>query len=187
MTLSAQAAARDLRAAESIGLRVHRSAAYGRAGGQLVMWGAIWVLGYCASGIVPFEKWGLIWLPLLAIGVTGSALQAMRKPRQAWSAKYRGRAVAMFGAVGLFLIVMPLAMRPAGPASYLVLPPLTLGLVYVLLGNGHGMTRFVWIGGVLFVTSSAAYCLVGPSFLPFILGGVGGGSLIAGGIWLRAA
>ncbi len=87
-------------------------------------------------------------------------------------------------AVFAFIAATYLVMRPNTTAQYEVYPALVVGLAYVLAGLIAGARRYVMIGALVFCLALAGYFLLG-SLLPYWLAVVGGGGLIAGGLWLK--
>src|SRR5438067_6367465 len=139
MTLSSNQAAAALDEIERTKRRTHLAKGYSIASAYFILWGAIWVLGYGACAVLPPERWGLAWLPLIGVGTAGSVVIGMRTPRP--------RSGGAGGAAGGFVqpMVMALAVmvfvgavyylfQPKSPLPYLIFPSFVAGLVYVLAG-----------------------------------------------------
>lgn len=190
MTLSGGEAASALADIENVQRRTNVAAGYALASPHLIAWGAVWLVGYAACGVLPVARWSLAWLPLILIGISASilfGLQAGALTRsRATGSSWKGIAVrSVGGAIALTacLSCIELFLKPAGPDAYLVLPALVLGLVYALVGLVT-LPRYFWIGAAVFAATMVGYWLVRP-FLPFWIAGAGGGGLILGGLWLR--
>lgn len=177
-------ALRDVDAAEG---RVHTATAYRHAAPHLVLWGAIWVAGYCFSGIVGTEASSWAWLPLVLAGAAGSFLLGLRANRDARAGSQLSPLAAPFatGMMALFFIACFIVFKPAEEAAYLVFPALVTGLIYVVLGLAR-LYRMMVVGGAMMVLALAGYLWLTP-WLAFWIAGVGGGGLILGGLWLRSA
>jgi hypothetical protein len=187
MAITRAEAADALRDVERTTERTHVLRGYRHASPHLILWGAIWVLGYAAMGVLPQEQWGWVWLGLDLVGVAGSATIAGRAGGGLAAEAGRGPGMAAMFAVMVFIVLFVVAtytvFAPRGPESYLVFPALVLGLVYVAAGAWK-MPRLAWVGAAVFALSMAGYFLARDS-LAFWLAAVGGGGLILGGLWLR--
>jgi hypothetical protein len=63
---------------------------YQIAGPILMVWGVVWAIGYSAMGLLPVERWGLVWLPLDVAGMAATILLS-RRPRVNGQAGRRSR------------------------------------------------------------------------------------------------
>jgi hypothetical protein len=183
MTISAGQAAAALQEIERTERRTRVSGGYAAASPHLILWGCIWVVGYAGCGLVPFERWGLVWLPLIVVGMIGSIwfgsrLKAVKTGASGW------RSMAMALAIALFIAATCFVFRVADPLPYLVFPALVTGLVYALAGLVAGLPRFAAIGAGIFLITLAGFVAV-PAFTAFWVAAAGGGGLILGGLWLR--
>lgn len=191
MPISQAEAAIALRDVERTTARAQEMRAYSYASPHLLLWGAIWVVGYLAMGFAPRELWGAIWVPLDLAGAAGSALLAARAKARASAAAVASGAfspVALLVALSftaLFVVSVFAVFAPTRPEPYLVFPALVLGLVYVVAGAWK-MPRLAWVGAAVFLLTMAGYVLMKP-WLSFWIAAVGGGGLVIGGLWLRKA
>lgn len=160
---------------------------YQIAGPILMVWGVVWAIGYSAMGLLPVERWGLVWLPLDVVGLAATVLLS-RRPRMngqagkvgmGWRMGVGVLAVLAFF-VGTYTVFQPTTIEPA-----IVYPGLVTGLVYTMVGVAY-MPRFLWIGAGVFVASLVGHFLFQP-WLAFWMAAVGGGGLILAGLWLRRA
>jgi xanthosine utilization system XapX-like protein len=182
MVISHAEAAETLRDIEQTDRRTRVSGAYHVASSHFILWGLVWVGGYTGSGLVPMEKWGLVWLPLIVLGV----IAALAIGRRGGSGKVKfdaRKSFVMALAIGLFIGSVFTVFNPTTPAPYLVFPALIASLVYVLFGM-FNLPRYTVIGASMFVATMAGFYLAGP-LLPFWLAATGGGGLILSGLWLR--
>jgi hypothetical protein len=191
MVISSTEAAAALRDIAQTDRRTRVSGAYHVASPHLILWGLIWAVGYTGCGLTPPEQWGLVWLPLILVGVAGAVVLGMRAGARSSGAGASGAAGFSAGksailalALGLFMGSVYYVFQPATPLPYLVFPALITALVYVLLGALIGLPRYVAIGAVMFLVTMLGFIYAKP-FLPFWIAAAGGGGLILGGLWMR--
>jgi hypothetical protein len=149
----------------------------------LFLWGGIWVVGYTATGLFPGAVAGRMWAILGGAGVIANFVMSFRARRRGEG--QRTMAILPFFGVAAFVFATYWIMRPTLAAQYLVFPPLLVSMIYMLVG-GFRVTRLMWVGVALFALTVFGYAFLRP-ILPFYLAAVGGGGLILGGLWLRAA
>jgi hypothetical protein len=187
MTISQAEAATALRDIEETTARTVEMRAYRHASPHLVLWGLIWVVGYALMGLLPIHQWALVWLPLDLAGVAGSVVimsrARARSPRAAAAGPSPLPMLVTMLFIFLFVTSVYVVFAPSRHEPYLVFPALVLGLVYVVLGAWK-MRRMAWIGAAVFLLAMAGFLFLRP-WLPFWLAAVGGGGLVAGGLWLR--
>jgi hypothetical protein len=173
-------ALRDINQTEEHSSTLH---GYEKASPFLILWGFIWALGYSGTYLFPHYT-NMIWLVLGAIGAVASVILGRRsKPASAqrFSWKFFFTWLSALGAIASVLTIFyPFSGMQIGS-----LWPLVIGWAYVVLG--------IWMGARLAITGLfiVVLTLVGFFYLPtyFMLwmALVGGGGLIAGGLWLRSA
>lgn len=190
MVISQAEAASALRDVDQTTARTIEMRAYRHASPHLVLWGLLWIVGYVLMGLLPIERWGLVWLPIDLIGVIGSMILGFRSRAaagQAAKAAYPapGPLAISLLFIGLFMAAVYLVFAPTTPEPYLVLPALLLGLIYVVTGSWQ-MQRLAWVGAAVFLLTIAGFLFMKP-WLSFWIAGVGGGGLVLGGLWMRKA
>src|SRR3954447_18410768 len=74
MVISSTEAAEALRDIAQTDRRTRVSGAYHVASPHLILWGLIWAAGYTGCGLTPPAQWGLVWLPLVVMGVVGASV-----------------------------------------------------------------------------------------------------------------
>jgi hypothetical protein len=160
---------------------------YQIAGPILMVWGVVWAIGYSAMGLLPVERWGLVWLPLDVVGLAATVLLS-RRPRVNGQAGKVGMGwrigVGSMAVVAFYAATMTL-FRPTSMEAGLAYPGVVTGLIYAMVGIAF-MPRFLWIGAGVFAASLVGYFLFQP-WLAFWMAAVGGGGLILSGLWLRRA
>jgi hypothetical protein len=173
MGLSPQDALAALNDVEAADMRARASQANRAGAPYLILWGAVWVVGYVLSG------W--MWL---GIGLAGFAAMFLLPRRRSDGRAFRGQTVAITTvAIWAFITATYWVMRPTEGDQYLIFPPLMVGLVYSLMGSVR-RSRIMWVGMAVTVLSVIGYAFLRP-VLPFYLAAVGGGGLILGGLWMR--
>jgi hypothetical protein len=179
MALSPQdaaAALRDIKRAEA------RSATlddYQRAAPHFLIWGVLWAVGYSLSNFYP-RHMGAIWAVIVPIGIA-AGFAAMRGGRSGLGWRY-GAAVA---AVFVFFCSVFVVMWPVGDRQIAAFIPLFVALAYVLRGIWSGL-RYVAAGALVAALTLAGFFLLEGNFFLW-MAGVGGGSLMLAGLWLRRA
>jgi len=191
MVISSTEAAEALRDIAQTDRRTRVSGAYHVASPHLILWGLVWAAGYTGSGLTPPEQWGLVWLPLILVGVIGAIALGIRAGARSGGTAAKGKIGFSAGksatlalAIGLFMGSVYYVFQPASPLPYLVFPALITALVYVLLGGLLGLPRYVAIGAIMFLVTMAGFIYAKP-YLPFWIAVAGGGGLILGGLWMR--
>jgi hypothetical protein len=184
MGISRTEAASALTDIESTAGRSRLLKGYHVAGPIFMVWGVIWALGYGGMGLLPPERWGLVWLPLDVIGIVASIVLGRRghgdaKAGQAW------KMWAVIVVIMAFMAATYAVFRPTSTDAFVVFPGLIAGLVYAGFGIAAA-PRYLWIGAAVFIASLVGYFLFQP-WLAFWMAAVGGGGLIVAGLWLRRA
>jgi len=166
--------------------RTRNAKSYAIASPHLILWGLIWIVGYGACAVLPPERWGLPWVPLVIIGSLGSSWLGAQVKRSAGGSGPYGRSVLMGLSIFVFIACTYYVLQPRDPLAYLIFPALITGLAYSLSGAATGMMRFVWIGGGIVVLTMAGY-LLAPHWTAVVVAVAAGGGLVLGGLWLRQA
>lgn len=184
MGISRNEAASALTDIESTAGRSRLLKGYHVAGPILMVWGVIWILGYCAMGLLPPEQWGVAWLPLDGLGVVATILLSRRgksgaKTGQGWKTAASVVAIMAF-MTATYAVFQPTSVDPA-----IVYPGLMTGLVYAGIGIAYA-PRYLWIGAAVFIASLLGFFFFHP-WLAFWMAAVGGGGLFVAGLWLRRA
>jgi len=184
----AAAALEDISAAKARFVTVRR---YAEFAPFLLMWGAIWLVANVVSDLTP-DYGQKTWLIGVSIGFALTIFFTVRNARR-WqqanpASKTEGRAIGrravLLGTtLWVYFPSMMVLMGPLSARQSNAFISITWAFVYMITGAFIGWRIFA-IGLV-----TAAAILFGYLFLQshFFLwmGLVGGGSLIAGGLWLR--
>jgi hypothetical protein len=180
--ISTQQAADALKEASAAERRSARAWRYQRAAPYLLMWGAIWIVGYGASDLVPHQA-GWIWMGLLVLALAISMAIGSRADPARLGAQNAWRYALTFTAIWCFFGATYAVMGPINVLQQGAFPPLVVATSYVVMG--------LWSGPRLVIAGLAVgtLTLFGFFHLPqhFLLweGFVGGGALILAGLWFR--
>lgn len=185
MSLSPGQAAAALDEIERTERRTAVAGGYSAASPYLILWGAIWTLGYGACAVLPPERWGIVWVPLAIGGMLASAWLSVRT-RAGRPGKSDSSAGAAVIGVAAFVFIggAYYVFQPRSPMPMLVFPSFVAGLVYTVAGAVARMPRFVWIGFGILALTLAGYAAA-PDLSAVWAAVAGGGGLLLGGLWLR--
>jgi hypothetical protein len=187
MTITSTEAAQALSDIERTRRRTQVSGAYHVASPHFILWGLVWAAGYTGCGLVPPEKWSMIWLPWILIGVVGAItlrIRGGRSSRAGAPAIPLGMSMTIALALGLFMGAVYLVFQPATYLPYLVFPALLTALLYALIGALAGLPRYTAVGAAIFLVTMAGFLYAKP-WLPFWIAAAGGGGLVLAGLWMR--
>ncbi|TIX91655.1 hypothetical protein [Rhizobium sp. P44RR-XXIV] len=184
MEISAAEARHALHEVEQATLRSNRSKRYRGSAPYLILWGAIWFVGYSSMFFWPALSANLIWLVLDGLGLAGSVLIGVKTFRTRDDVKkVNGRVLAVFAIITLFMLVTIKVMQPMDAAQYAIFPALVLSLAYGLIGVFF-LRGFVWLAVAVSLGSLVPYVFLQP-WLSLCIAVFGGGSLLIGGVWMR--
>ncbi len=181
MTIPRDEAVDTLRQIERAGRR--SAAAYhdSLAAPHLILWGAIWVIGYAAVYFRP--AWWGVWPALIVIGFVGSFRLGRRAKDGAMPAGFGRRYLLTMLAVFGFITALFAILPPTG-AQVGAFIPLLVALWYGLSGIWMGAPRIAWLGLALGAITVGAYVWQAQTFALW-MAAAGGGALILGGLWMR--
>jgi len=179
MSLSPEQAAEALREIEATRQRSHELGVYRQGGPILLIWGVIWIVGYGLTAVSPGYT-SIVWLALTVMGAIAGWLISPSGGNPGQNFRYVTSWV-------VFLLLLG--------GSWAILTPQTASqraaLAALLVAAGYAFAgiwwwqRYLWLGLALF-----AVTLFGFFFAPWFelwMAAMGGGGLILGGLWLRAA
>jgi hypothetical protein len=190
MTISPQEASAALDSIHEASASVCQRRAHNLAAPYLILWGCIWAV--CNSVNQFWPTWtGKVWLAADILGtaatvwlVVNTSIRARRGGVRGAEGRAIGRRAAMLGVtmfcyfIAMFLVLSPMAGRKTGAFISLFWT-----LAYMAAGAWVG-TRLFATGVVGTVGIVLSYLYAG-SYFPLALAIVGGGTLIAGGLWMR--
>jgi hypothetical protein len=149
-----------------------------------IIWGLVWLVGFLGVEILPGPISGYLWLALDTFGIVGSVFAIMRQGRRVRSAQgWR------LGAFWISLMVhgglLMWVVWPLSGQRYMLFITLLVSMGYSLMG--------LWIStplaviGIAISTLTIIGWLLAPGFLGYWLAILGGGGLIAAGIYVLRA
>lgn len=183
MTLSPNEAADALRDISSTERRSFSAYGYKSAAPFLILWGLLWMVGYGGTDLWPVQS-GNLWLAVVVVGSVISTILGMRmKPKAARRIDWRffGTWVSALGFISSMLVVV----GKVNDAQVGALIPLFFAWIYVVMGVWMGW-RFALAGIALAALTLGGFFYIHQHFLLW-MAFVGGGTLIATGLWLRRA
>jgi hypothetical protein len=189
MNVTRDEAAEALDAIEAQGDKVFRLKGYHHGAPFFIIWGFVWLI---ANSVTQFwsDQAGMAWMVMLAIGIASSTILGL-----VMGAKVRGTTGKQdpfgrrmgFTTVVVFLFIFALMSIAQPETSRQVNAMISIFFPFMYMAGG------IWAGWRLFAIGvvTAAAVLVGyfyiQDYYDLWMGVFGGGSLIAGGIWLRSA
>jgi len=182
MTLEPDDAAHSLSEIAAVERRTRQTLAYGRSSAAIILWGVLLVFGYTFGFAFPdLER--KAWFAVIAMGFAGCTFLGSRRSSRAgrspWDQPILFGQLVLYAYGWMFVTILwPLAPRQLNafwPNVFMLgfaLAGLWLGRAFLLLGLS--VTALTLVG----------YFWSGPWF-GLWMAVVGGGGLIAGGLWLR--
>ena len=182
MTLEPDDAAQSLSEIAAVERRTRQTLAYARSSTAIILWGVLLVFGYTFGFAFPeFERRG--WLAVIAVGFAGCGLLGYRRAPQTGRARWDQP--MLFGQLVLYAYgwMFVTILWPVSPRQLNAFWPNIFMLGFALTG--------LWLGRafLLLGLSVTALTLIGyfwsGAWFSLWMAVVGGGGLIAGGLWLR--
>lgn len=197
MSLTSKEAAETLSDVEQTARKSAQAFGYSKASPHLVLWGAIWFVGYAATDLFPTQaNW--IWFPLIFLGIaigiylgrSGAIASADAGPAaRAVQRKLRTRRSWQSAGLGLIIFVFISAtyavMWPVQGMQFAAFPALLVGAIYAASGMLAGL-RYVVTGLAISALTLIGYFYLQEHFLLW-MAFVGGGGLVLAGLWFRTA
>jgi len=180
MSLSSKEAAESLSDVERAARRSAQAFGYSKAAPHLILWGAIWVLGYSGTDFSPMNAdW--IWGPLILAGCVGGYLLGRGALPTESSGAWRVFALAVVAL--LFIFSTYTIMWPVHGPQLAAFPALLTGTVYAGVGLWLG-TRYLITGLAIIALTMGGYLYL-HEHLMLWMAFVGGGGMILAGVWFR--
>jgi hypothetical protein len=149
-----------------------------------IIWGIVWLVGYLGSQLLPGASSGYLWLGLDTLGIVGSVIAILRQGR-----RVRSEQTWRLGAFWILLLLngslMMWVVWPLSSERYILFVTLLVSMGYSLIGLWIS-TPLAVIGTAISLLAIIGWLLV-PSLLGYWLAIVGGGGLIAAGIYVLKA
>jgi hypothetical protein len=170
--------------------RLTRKALAGsQMGTNLLLWGAIWILGFTLSYVIPRET-GRIWMVLPGLGIVATVVAGVRHYRQGMVQSEQAR--KLLGQVSLFWLVVIIYALVLGlliPRKHgvdeLTLIVCILMLGYVLMGIWLKVPILSFIGLVVTVATLVGWSYLPPRYFMLWMAVFGGGGLFVPGLYVK--
>ena len=184
MSLSSGEAKQALDDIARVGRRSFNAHGYAAAAPQLILWGALWFLGYGATYFFHADA-GWVWLGVAVVGSIGSfwigsATKPVAAPKFSWRIFFTW--LAALGAIASVLAIF----APFTGTQIGTLFPLIAGWAYVFLGVWLG-PRFVIAGLLIVGLTLFGFFRLSPEHFILWMAFVGSITLVGTGVWLRRA
>jgi hypothetical protein len=191
MNVSRDEAAQALAEVGAAGDKVVRLKGYHHGAPHFMIWGIVWLIANSVTQFWPhLVNWA--WIICLALGfvlstVVGVLQSRDREPGTASPADRRtGRRIGMtFGVVSGYIACMMMIAQPEAQREANVMISIIFPFIYMAAGVWAGWRLFA-IGLVTLVAIIVGYYTV-QEYFALWMGVFAGGSLFAGGVWLRTA
>lgn len=188
MPLTPQEAAKHLNESQIATRRSAQAYGYAKAAPHLILWGIIWAFGYGGTYFLPAYA-GWIWLALIACGCFGSfflgrvGVHGETGPASV-RLRHSLRGFGLMAALAMFIMAVYAMFGPPTALQASAFPALLVGLIYFCLGTFWLGTRMAVTGAAIFTLTLGGYFLI-PAYFNLWMAFVGGGGLIASGLWLK--
>ena len=180
--VSPEQAADALKQADAAEKRSAQAYRYQRFAPYLFLWGAIWVIGYGASDLLPHWS-GWVWLGLISVALAVSIAIGRSAEPDRLGSQSNWRYSLCFAAIWAFFASTYAVMVPVSRMQQGAFPPLVVAFVYTLLGLWAG-PRLVIAGLMVGVLTLGGFFYLPQHFMLWEAF-VGGGALILAGFWFR--
>ncbi len=168
MTLSTDQAEESLNEIELTARRSALAYCYDHGSPHLILWGAIWMIGYAGSDLYPHYA-GRLWMALTFAGFLGSMAigRIQHKDVDAHSGIKRHTGLRFFAtwlAVAVFIIATYAIFGRATPLQQAAFTPLIVALISSIFGIWKG-PRFLVTGIAVTVVTLGGYFLLREHFI----------------------
>lgn len=183
MPLSKSEAADALRDIAQTERRSSSAYGYKSAAPHLILWGAVWVLGY--GGTYLFPQWGGWLWPVVALGgaLASTLIGMYSKPSGA--ARFSWRIFFTWVSALAAISSMVSIFAPVDGMQIGSLFPLVIGWSYVIIGIWMGW-RFALAGLAIVALTLFGFFHLPPQEFLLWMAFLGGAILIGTGLWLRS-
>jgi hypothetical protein len=189
VVISREEANRALAESDATRARAQTLQGYRHFSGQVMIWGAIWVLANGLSDLLPAYG-SLIWAILVIAGVVASMMAGARNGRldgsvRASDARHSWRWAGSIMVVALFFAGAFAILPPVTGAQSGAFISLFFAAAYMVLGIWAGW-KILAVGVCMTVLILLGY-FSGAPHLQLWCGAIAGGAMLLGGWWMRRA
>ncbi len=181
MDVSQQEAKESLQAIQDVAAQMRRNVARSGSPYFMVLWGAIWFLGFLTSHFVDEMYLGWIWVPLVLLGSISSAYLGYRFRSRVRSQidirfTYLWIAIMAYSAIWMWLA------QPRTGAQASVLITCFIMFAYVVIGLWMEPAA-AWVGLIVTAFAILVYLLI-PEYYFLSMAFLGGGTLMFSGFYI---
>ncbi len=183
MNMTRNEAQQSLETIHQVQREIRRTLAIGGAPFYMMLWGAIWFLGYLGSHFLPPKTAGDLWGALVAMGFILSFVIGWKLSTKVRTPGYDAR-IGIFWLLWIiytFLIVW-LGGFDSNPTLMSLFISIMAMFGYVVMGLWL-WTPLTWIGLGVTVIIVLAYILV-PAYINLVMAVLGGGVLFFSGLYI---
>eukprot|EP01037_Dinobryon_pediforme_P010883 gene10883-10965_t len=185
MTLTEAEAAQALATITETETRTRLLTRYQNGSPYLLLWGAIWLVGFGTSDLAPHMA-RPVWIALNLIGSAATIWLTMRARRGGPRPARRARqSLALWALATIFAFGTFALLRPRDGGASLAFSGLMVGTIYAGVGVFVGM-RWLVTGLALLALTFAGYYVLHAHYALYMAFVCGGGLMLAG-LWLRQA
>lgn len=192
MNVTREEAAQALADIDKASDRVFKLKGYHHGAPHFIIWGLVWLFANCGSYFMPANG-QYFWLIGLALGffasMTAGILASRKWPKGAAASvaerRFGARMGMTSGVVMAFIVAIVFIASPESDREVNAMISIVFPFLYMAGGIWAGWRLFT-IGFLTAVAIIGGYVWV-PEHFALWMGVFGGGSLIAGGVWLRTA
>jgi hypothetical protein len=181
MDVSQQEAQESLQAIQDVATHMRRNVARSGSPYFMVLWGAIWFLGFLTSHLVDEAYLGWIWMTLVFLGTISSAYLGYHfrsKVRSQIDIRftYLWLAIMAYSAIWMWLA------QPSTGAQASVLITCFIMFAYVVIGLWMEPVA-AWVGLIVTVFAVLVYVFI-PDYYFLSMAFLGGGTLMLSGFYI---
>ncbi len=183
MDITQQEAQSSLETIEAIQRQTRRALAHGGGPFFMIIWGAVWLVGYLASYFLNDRAAGTVWMVADAAGIAASFLTGWWMSRQVRMPGHDAR-IAIFWLLWLVYaaLIVWLTESYANPDLTGVLIAVFAMFGYVVMGLWL-WRPLIWVGIGVTILALAIYLLI-PDYADLAMAILGGGALIGSGVYI---
>jgi hypothetical protein len=181
MNISKHEAKEALEAVQLVSNQMRQSLATGSTPYYMILWGAIWFLGYIGSHFTQDFFTGWIWLGLVGTGMVVSFILGMYFRTKMRFGSY-GRVMFLWISLMIYAALVWWIAAPSSGEQASMLIVIFCMFGYVITGIWMEPTA-AWVGGITTALAMIGYAF----FLPYFylwMALLGGGTLILSGIYI---
>ncbi len=174
---------------DQVARQTRRAVAGSELGTNLLLWGAVWILGFTLSYLSPRNS-GRIWMVLSALGIVGTVGAGIRHHRKGMvqseqARKLLGQIALFWLAVITYAMVLGLLIPRKNGVDELTLIISVMMLAYVLMGIWLRSPILSAIGILVTIATLVGRAWLPPRYFMLWMAVFGGGGLFVPGLYVK--